>query len=109
LTTEIAALRARVAAMSLDALALRKSNADLTARERVTSARLAIAEKYRLAGVAAAARLGSRMKTRVVKSVARQLATLPGESPPGSRRHRCCGQHCSRIADPCDGMRDMAH
>jgi hypothetical protein len=107
LTREVGALRGSLAAMTVDALTLRKSNADLAARERATSARLAIAEKHRLAGVAAAERLGSRMRTRVGKSVARQLATLPGKVLPAVGATVVVASTALELHDLCEGMRDI--
>lgn len=108
LTTEIDALRGSLALMKADALVLRKSNIDLAARERATNARLAIAEKHRLAGVAAAERLGNRMKTRVGKSVARQLATLPGKVLPAVGATVVVASTALELHDLCAGMRDIA-
>jgi len=108
LTTGVGALRASLALMTADALVLRKSNIDLAARERATNARLVIAEKHRLAGVAAAERLGNRMKTRVGKSVARQLATLPGKVLPAVGATVVVASTALELHDLCDGMRDIA-
>lgn len=108
LMSEVGALRRSLAATTVDALALRKSNAYLAASARATSARLAVAEKNRLAGVAAAERLGSRMKTRIGKSAARQLATLPGKVLPAVGATIVVASTALDLRDLCDGMRDIA-
>ena len=107
-TREIGALRRSLTAMTVDALALRKSNAHLVVTARATSARLAVAEKNLLAGVAAAERLGSRMKTRTGKNVARQIATLPGKVLPAVGATIVVASTALDLRDLCDGMRDIA-
>lgn len=82
LEQEQVALRQQLAAMTRDALVLRQANIDLVARERSLGAKLRIAEQRRLLGVDAARRLGSSMKARIGRGVARNLATLPGKVLP---------------------------
>lgn len=103
-----AVAREREAALTVEAAALRKAHAGLVARERAISARLDIAEKRRLAGGAAAQRLGGRMRTRVARGVARQLATLPGKVVPAAGTAIAVGSTVLELRDLCDSMQDLA-
>lgn len=108
LTAKINALQRSVSVMTIDAVALRNANANLIARERATSAKLVIAEKHRLASVAAAQQLGDRLKARVANSVARHLATLPGKVLPAVGATVVVGSTILELRDLCDSMQDMA-
>ena len=108
LITEIMTLKGSVSALTTASVALRTANANLIAREQSTSAKLIIAEKRRLAGVVAAQRLGIRMEARVAKSLARQLATLPGKVLPAVGATIAVGSTVMELRDLCDNMRDIA-
>lgn len=108
LITEINTLKGSVSALTIASVALRTANANLIAREQSTSAKLIIAEKRRLAGVAAAQRLGIRMEARVAKSLARQLATLPGKVLPAVGATVAVGSTVLELRDLCDNIRDIA-
>lgn len=108
LKAQVNALKGSVAALTVDAAALRNANASLLAREKLVSARLLDSEKKRLAGVVAARRLGSRMKARVAKGVSRQLATLPGKVLPAIGATVSVASTILDLHDLCESMQDMA-
>jgi hypothetical protein len=108
LIREGAALRQQLAAMTRDALVLRQANKDLTVLQRTTSAKLAVAKERRLLGVTAARRLGSSMKARIGRSVARNIATLPGKVLPAVGATVVVGSTALELRDLCDSMRDIS-
>lgn len=108
LANERTVLRQQLAAMTRDALVLRQANIDLVARERSLGAKLTIAEERRLLGVDAARRLGTSMKARIGRGVARNLATLPGKVLPAIGATVVVGSTALDLQDLCHSMRDIA-
>jgi hypothetical protein len=108
LKAEIRALKGNAAALKVEVAGLQNVNASLAAQERSARARLIVTEEKRLMGVAAAERLGTRMKARVAKGLARQLATLPGKVAPAIGAAVVVGSAILEVRDLCENMQDMA-